>query len=217
MYTIGIASEQQRFAEVIGKQIRKRAEFTPLIYESSSLLVEDFNHGKVNGLVFVKDEFCSSHMKFFHSIKLKAPEVPITIVCREATKGLKEEVSRYHNASILTFPGELTNLNGVFHKMFGQEKVSPRKHIRFAARIQSEISHRSKKVKSVLRNISRGGACCEVLGARMVLGEEVALNVPLFSLFKNHELHAKVVWLREFTLRKQQGMTYQQVGFEFAS
>ena len=216
MYTIGIASEHPHFSELICKQIQRRSEFTPLIYESSSLLVTDFNHGKVNGLVFVKDEFHPSHMKFFHSIKSKAPDVPIAIMCREAAPSLKQEVARYSNASILTYPGELNHLNGVFHKMFGQEKVSPRKHIRFAARIQSEICHRSKKVKSMLRNISRGGACCEVFGTKMRLGDEVSLNVPLFSLFKSYQLEGKVVWTREFSSR-QHNMTYQQIGLKFAA
>ena len=218
MHTIGISCDKIVSGELIeGGLIMAPPHYRlkPVVYSSTLSLVGDFNSSLVQGLVFGLHEFTNRHFEILSVIKSKTPLLPLVVMCTRIVEADCAKLAGYKNTTVLMYPSELASLPGVFYKMFNHRKVSPRQHVRRNVCVQAQLKNKGSDYSCTLRNLSKAGACGEINGQRVQPGDKVVVRIPLSGPARQFNVHANVVWTREFAPNNMHRTRYQQVGFQF--
>ena len=220
MYCIGITCDQDVSEVLIEKALADSPCDVPLqsvVYANSRQLIQDISTGRLHALVFAVQHFTDRHLETFLLFKEQSTVLPIVVTASQISEVARERIQQFEHSLVLRYPIEITVLRGVLGKMFAQQPVNPRRYTRYNVRGVASIRTKERDYSCNLNNLSLGGACCEILGQRVRRGDEVIIHVPVPSLLHRTRVHARAVWIQEFTDTGTSGLNYQQVGFQFTA
>lgn len=139
--------------------------------------------------------FRDQHRAAFRALRDGGFDGPVLIVAKEPSAAFLTELSRAPNAHFLERPYEARDLIGIVSKFVHDRKVQQRFHRRFATQAAAQLNGDSGQARTVLRNLSRGGALLEIQdGPLPERGATVTLTIALRDVRKSYALPAKVVW-----------------------
>jgi hypothetical protein len=100
---------------------------------------------------------------------------------------------------VLQSPYEEKNLEGLIKKLMYSRSVPQQYHQRYETIQNAELEYiyTGENMNSTIRNLSVGGAYIEVGADRVLnIGDQVKIKIDLKDVNKEHNLSAKVVWMK---------------------
>ena len=155
--------------------------------------------------------FRAPHRGAFRTLRDAGFEGPILVIAKLDSPKFLEELQRAPNAHFLEKPFDTRDLLGLVSKFVQDMRVQQRIHRRFPTEELAEVEIDGVSTRTIIRNLSRGGACLEVdEGALPERGSRVVLKIALRDVDRSYALPAKVVWVTTMGLEGRPG-----VGVEF--
>lgn len=218
MHKIGIICENGISAEKVEQEFWSKPDHYPEVYPHPKSFVEAYLKNRVDGLVMGLVHLLPKHLLPVGKIKERQTFMPMAILFEKSSQKAKQCLSLYQNLALLSYPGEMSHLNGVFSKMFSQEVVRCREHTRYKTDLKTVAAKGEQRFGGRIVNISKQGAGCYFYGEEFKKGDLVKLDIPLQGVARRHEVKASVMWTAPPELAQDgAGGYYQQVGLRFAS
>ena len=140
--------------------------------------------------------FTSQHRQAFKRARDKGYQGPLLVVSKLESPGFLSEIRAAPNAHFLERPFDPRDLLGIVDKFVRELQVQQRIHRRFVTDEIAEVDVAGERARTVVRNLSRGGAYFEVEeGPLPLCGAEVTLRISLRDVRRTYVMPAKVVWV----------------------
>ena len=139
---------------------------------------------------------------------------PILVIAKASAETLTD-IEGMPRVVLLDKPYDSKDLVGLVKKFLIEHQVAQRVHRRYptAQRAEVEILAQKTKSKSMLYNLSKGGAYFEFPNTQKVkIGDIVNLSIELKDVRRSYMLPAKIVWTTEVGMGGGHGIGVEFVG-----
>lgn len=153
------------------------------------------------------------HRQALRSLRERGFEGSILVVSKIDSAAALHEINAVPNSFVLERPYDPRDLVGLVQKCIHEKQVSQRYHRRFPTKASAEVDVDGIMVRSVVRNLSRGGAYLEVEdGPLPERGSTVVLNIALKDVHRSYSMPAKVVWVSLTAADGRPGLGVEFIG-----
>jgi Tfp pilus assembly protein PilZ len=152
--------------------------------------------GLVAAVLICANSFREIHRACLRQLRESGYGGSVLVISKLESAEMLDELRRQRNAHFLERPYDPRDLLGLIAKFAGDLDVSQRIHRRYATDEAAEVEANGVRSKSIVRNLSKGGAYVEVEDGPMPkAGSTVVLKIALGQLRRAYSMRAKVVWV----------------------